>query len=102
MNCGIVITCVLIFVLRLKEKLKSDLIAVLMKQENLAALWGSALPGVLVFSTVVLIGDTINRETHVELELKILFKMLAGGRLTSGLFTRHGRVEFVTTEIKSI
>jgi len=53
---------------------------------------------VRVFSTVVLIVDTVNKQTNITNRTRIP----TGRRLTSWLFTKRGGVEFGTTEAKSI
>jgi len=52
----------------------------------------------MVFSTAVLIGDTINEETNIVNRTEDLFIIPTDWRLTSWLFTRRGGVEFGTTE----
>ena len=57
---------------------------------------------VRVFSTVVLIVDTVNKQTNITNRTNLLLRIPTGGRLTSWLFTKRGGVEFGTKEDKSI
>ena len=57
---------------------------------------------VRVLSTVVLIVDTVNKQTDITNRTENLLKILTARRLTSWLFTKRGGVEFGTTEDKSI
>jgi len=57
---------------------------------------------VMVFSTVVVAGDTINEETNIVNRTENLLKIRTGLRLTTWLFTRREGVEFGATEQKSI
>jgi len=56
----------------------------------------------MVFSTVVVAGDTINEETNIVNRTENLLKIRTGLRLTTWLFTRREGVEFGATEQKSI
>ena len=53
-------------------------------------------------STVVLIVDTVNKQTYIIKRTEMLFNIPTGRGLTSWLFTKHGGVEFGTTEDNSI
>ena len=57
---------------------------------------------VRVLSTVVLIVDTVNKQTDITNRTENLLKIPTARRLTSWLFTKRGGVEFGTTEDKSI
>ena len=57
---------------------------------------------VRVFSTVVLIVDTVNKQTNITNRTEILLRIPTGRRLTSWLFTKRRGVELGTTEDKSI
>ena len=50
----------------------------------------------MVFSTLVLIMDTMNEETNIVNRTENVFKIPTGWRLTSWLLTRHGGVVFGT------
>ena len=56
---------------------------------------------VSVFSTAVPIGDTVNKETNVINQQKLV-KFPTGRRQTSWLFTKCAGVEFRAAEEKSI
>ena len=54
-----------------------------------------------VFSTAVLIEDTVKKQTNIINQLKLL-KIPTGRRQTSWLFTKRGGIEFGATKDKSI